>query len=268
MNAPVQKPQLKDVSETLLIPLRARYLETQRADGIIHDPISCDILQQLEPGLSGIKEVSGMSQTGVAIRTEILDEQTRRFLEANPAAVVVNLGCGLDTRFLRLDNGRLTWFDLDMKDVIDIRRAFFQETDRFTFIAKSVLDVSWLDEIPKGRPTLFIAEGLFMYFTEHEIKTLLEAIKKNMPNSDILFEAMSPFIAGRSSKHPDVKNYDATFKWGISSGRELETWGLGLRFVDEWYYFDRHRNRHPPAFRCLSLLPFFRKAMKIIHVRL
>lgn len=268
MNAPFSKPQLKNVSETLLIPLRARYLETQRPDGIIHDPLSCDILKQIGHDFSGEKEVSDMSQTGVAIRTEILDEQTRRFLDTNPEAVVVNLGCGLDTRFLRLDNGRVTWFDLDMKDVIDIRRSFFQETDRFRFIGTSVLDISWLDGIPKDRPTLFIAEGLLMYFTEDEIKPLFEAIQKKVPNAAMLFEAMSPFIARRSNTHPDVKNYDATFKWGIVSGKELETWGLGLRFVKEWYYFDRHRNRHSPMFRCLSLLPFFRKAMKIVHVSL
>lgn len=268
MTAPSQKPQLKNVSETLLIPLRARDLETRRTDGIIHDPMSCEILSQIDYDFSGEKEVSDMSQTGVAIRTEILDEQTRRFLKKNPDSVVVNLGCGLDTRFLRLDNGRVTWFDLDVKDVIDIRRAFFQETERFTFIAGSVLDAAWLDEIPKDRPTLFIAEGLLMYFTEAEVKKVLKNVKNSVPDAEVLFEAMSPFIAKRSSKHPDVKAYDATFKWGIASGREMETWGMGLRFVEEWYYFDRHKNRHSLAFRLLSLLPFFRKGMKIVHIRL
>ncbi len=30
------------------------------------------------------------------------------------------------------------------------------------------------------------------------------------------FEAMSPFIAKRSSKHPDVKGYGTPFKWSIA----------------------------------------------------
>ena len=41
----------------------------------------------------------------------------------NPQAAVVHLGCGLDTRFERVDNGQVEWFDLDIPDVMALRES-------------------------------------------------------------------------------------------------------------------------------------------------
>ena len=266
VNEVLVKPKLKDVPETMLIPLRARYLETKREYGIINDPKSVEILDSIDYDFSGEKEVSTGSQIGTSIRTEILDIQTLLFLVKNPEGVVVNLGCGLDTRFHRLDNGKVTWFDLDVPESIELRRKFFNETDRFKFISKSVLDFSWIGSVPKNRPTLFIAEGLLMYFSEKEVKSIFEVISEIFPDSEMLFEAMSPFLAKKSDKHPDLKTYNASFKWGIKTGKEIESWNIGVSFIDEWYYFDRYKHRAPLLYRLLIPIPALRKMMKIVHV--
>jgi O-methyltransferase involved in polyketide biosynthesis len=109
----------------------------------ISDPKTIEILDRIECDFSGKKEVSIGSQVGVSIRTEILDEQVNRFLAKDPDAVLVNLGCGLNTRFHRLDNGSVQWFDLDVPEAIELRKKFFNETGRFKFIPKSVTDFSW-----------------------------------------------------------------------------------------------------------------------------
>ncbi|MGD9161185.1 MAG: class I SAM-dependent methyltransferase [Desulfobacteraceae bacterium] len=261
------KSTLKNVPQTMLIPLRARYLETKKTDGIISDPKSVEIFDRIECDFSGKKEVSRGSQMGVAIRTEILDELTTQFLSQHDDAVVVNLGCGLDTRFHRLDNGTVTWFDLDVSEAIDLRKNFFKETDRHKFISRSVLDFSWEKQVPKGSPTLFIAEGLLMYFSEFEVKSLLKTIEDNFPGAEMILEAMSPFIAKRTDRHPDVKKYNAPFKWGIKTGKEIDAWDTGANFITEYYFFDRHKNKQSPVFRFLALFPGFRKMMKIIHLR-
>lgn len=261
-----EKAKLKGIPETMLIPLRARYLESKKENGIIYDPKTIEILDNIECDFSGKKEVSIGSQLGVAIRTEILDEQVNDFLIRNPHAVVINLGCGLDTRFHRIDNGSVIWYDLDVPEAIELRKKFFDETDRFHFIPKSVTDPTWLELIPKDKPLLFVAEGLLMYFKEGEVKEILGMIGSRYPESEMLLEAMSPFIAKRTDKHADVKNYDAQFKWGIKTGEDLEKWQIGIKFIKEWYYFERHKNRLPIFFKLLSFIPAFRKGMKIIHI--
>jgi O-methyltransferase involved in polyketide biosynthesis len=261
------KHMLQGIPETLLISTRARYLETKRANGIISDPKTIEILDAIDYDFSGKNEVSKGSQVGTAIRTEILDEQTKLFLGKKPDAVVVNLGCGLDTRFHRLDNGTINWFDLDVPETIELRKNFFKETDRYHFIAKSIFDFSWMEHIPLGKPVLFIAEGLFMYFTEEEVMSISKNINECFSQAEILIEAMSPIIANNSNKHADVKKYDAAFKWGIKSGKEIQSWNSGAKFINEWYYFDRHKNRFPLILKILSLIPAFRKSMKIIHLK-
>lgn len=258
--------KLSGVPETMLIPLRARYLETKKESGIIKDPMSVEILEKIDYDFCKNKEVSKGSQIGVAIRTEILDEQTVLFLNRFPDALVINLGCGLDTRFHRLETDQVTWFDLDVPEAINLRKLFFKETDKYKFIPKSVLDFSWIKQIPKNRHVLFLAEGLLMYLKEDEVKSILKTINENFPGSQMLFEAMSPFIVKRSDKHPDVKKYDATFKWGIKSGKEIEKWDIGVKFISEYFYFDRHKNKHPLIFKLLSIIPAFKKGMKIIHI--
>ncbi len=180
---------------------------------------------------------------------------------------MVNLGCGLDTRYHRLNNNKVQWYDLDVPEVIELRKNFFQESEKFHFIGKSVLDFSWNEEIPQNKPILFIAEGLFMYFTEDEVKSILKNIANNFPNAEIIFEAMSPFIAKNSNKHADVKKYDAVFKWGIKSGKEIDNWNIGAKFIREHFY-NRHLDKMPFSMRMMfRLLPFFRKSMKIVHLK-
>lgn len=259
------KIKLDGVPETLMISARARYLESKRANGIIHDPLTINMLDCIDYSFEGKKEVSIGSQVGTSIRTEIIDEQTIEFLKSYPDSVVVNLGCGLDTRYQRLDNGKVQWFDLDMPETIALRRNFFAESDKFKFIAKSILDYSWIDEIPKDKPTLFIAEGLLMYFAESDVRMILAKIRSSFSKSEFLIEGMSPFIA--KNNHVDLKTYNAKFKWGIKSGSEINQWNIGLKYINEFYYFDRHKERIPAFIRMFTIVPSFRKAMKIIHLK-
>ena len=93
------------------------------------------------------------------------DRCVREFLAAHPDAVVVELGCGLDTRFYRVDNGPVTWYDLDLPEVIALRRRVLEEMPRHAFIGCSVVDFAWMNTVQPevGRAYLFLAEGVFMF---------------------------------------------------------------------------------------------------------
>lgn len=54
----------------------------------------------------------------VSVRIEILDEAVGKFLEKNPDSVIVNLDSGLCTRFGRIDNGEVLWYDLDLAELV------------------------------------------------------------------------------------------------------------------------------------------------------
>jgi len=263
--------KLKNIPETLLFPLKARYLETKKKGGIINDPKSVEILDALDYDAYKTKQIN-ISHIGACLRTIILDEQVKNFLRDHPDGVVVNIGCGLDTRFPRVDNGRMLWFDLDLPEVIDLRKYFFNETNRYRFIATSVLDPDWVHFVPRGKSTLFIAEGLSFYFSEEENRRMLGIIRDHFSDAECLMEIFHPWFikmsANRKYDDPISTRAATLLKWGVKSGRELETWYDGLEFIEEWFVVKRALYRFPLVIRILfTVVPVMAKMNKIVHLR-
>jgi O-methyltransferase involved in polyketide biosynthesis len=122
----VSTEDLKNVAETLLHPLISRYVETKKENGVIKDPKSIEIIEALDYDVKNTK-IFSVSQLGTCLRTIVFDEAVLDFIGNNPDSVIVNLGCGLDTRFPRVDNDQITWFDLDLPETIEIRKKFFRK---------------------------------------------------------------------------------------------------------------------------------------------
>ena len=267
----VSLEDLKDVAETLLYPLISRYVETRKEDGIIKDPKSVEIIEALDYDVEATK-LFPISQLGACLRTIIFDEAVVAFLEKHPDGVIVNLGCGLDTRFPRVDNGQLTWFDLDLPEVIALRRKFFKETDCHRFIAASALDSSWADAVPKDRSILVLMEGLSFYLTEDENRKIVSIIRENFKDAEFYMEAFNPFFITMCSyfrtKDPLDKKAVNLLKWGIKSGKEMDLWQPGIRYIGEQSVVEKGRQHFPLVNRIMfTLLPVMRRMTKIIHLR-
>jgi hypothetical protein len=74
-------------------------------------------------------------------------------------------------------------------------------------------------------------------------------------------------MAKGTKYHADIKKYNAQFKWGIKSGVEMNSWGMGVSFLEEWFYMDRHKDKVPLLLKLFTLIPAFKKCMKIIHIK-
>lgn len=191
---------LKGISETLLVPLWARAVETKRPDHIIRDYKAVEMMEHIEYDFSKF-DIREMPQISIIIRTELLDKATQTFMDKNPDAIIINLGCGLDTRFSRLDNGKVRWYDIDLSEAIRIRKYFFEETDRYHMIARSIFDYSWIDEIIANDPVLIIAEGLLMYFNEKEVEEFINQLVKRFTQSEMILDVISSVVVEKRKEH-------------------------------------------------------------------
>lgn len=258
------KQNLKGVSETLLIPLWARATETKHPYPIIKDVKAVEMMDKIEYDFSNKEWPTHVIQTAIAVRTEILDNIINYFISRYSDAVIINIGCGLDTRFSRLDNGRIYWYDLDLPEPIRIRKQFFEETDRYKMIAKSVFDYSWTDEInASNKPVLIIAEGILMFFTEQEIKDLINNLITMFKGAEMLFEIIPPLLAKQIKKYDTKFQKTAPFQWGIENGKEMEKLNDMIEFIAEWNYFDYHKNRWEELH--LNLTRAF--SNRIVHIK-
>ncbi len=260
-----EKVLLGGVSETLLIPLHARYIESRRADPLVVDRKAVEIIESIDIASTRAAVVSLPSQVGVVVRTLVFDDVVIDFMWRNPEGVVVNIGCGLDARFERLDNGQVTWYDIDLPEIIELRRRYFSEIPRNLFLSKSFLDPAWMDDIPAGKPMLVIAEGVMMYFEEKDVRLFFARAANRFTKVEFLIDVVSELAAGGILKHPDVKKINARFLWGIDNARKIEKWVDGLRLKNDYAFFDFHVQRWPVAMRVFRYIPPLRGLGRALH---
>jgi O-methyltransferase involved in polyketide biosynthesis len=259
---------LSDVSETLLIPLYLRAAESKRPDALLKDEKAIELINQIDYDFSGFKGLS-FDQVTILMRARELDRCARVFLAQHPGAVVVDMGCGLDTRFYRVGDQMVQWYDLDLPEVISLRRRLLPETPRCQFIASSVLDLRWMDLVAaeEGQPTLLLAEGVFPYLEETDVKRLVLALKARFPGAELAFDALSPFAAWVHNLHPALKKAAACFRWSLRDDRALEEWSTEIRLLGVWHYFDEPEPRLGWS-KLLRFFPPIGKGARILRYRL
>jgi O-methyltransferase involved in polyketide biosynthesis len=272
-SAATRTPELGVIQETLLIPLYFRALESARPDAIVRDPKAVEVVAELDYDFSRF-DGAGAVYLDIIIRTEVLDEQVRRFIDRYPRSTIINLGAGLCGRFPRVDNGEILWFDLDMPDAMELRRRFYPEGPRNFLIPGSMFDSTWMDSVPlddAARPVLIVAEGLFCYFEEAEIRELLAMIAARRPGTELLFQSISPRYVNKHHRVAAVNQTKAALKWGIRSARELAQWNEDYEFLGEWSFIDRHRRRWGWRWYA-TWIPWvyqdMKMVMKVSHLRL
>lgn len=230
-----RKLHLGDIQETALIPLAVRANETVRKNARIHDFKAVEIIRKLN--IDTKKYDKFFSHEGVVARTLLFDATVKRLLRQYPRAVCVNIGCGLDDRFTRVDNGQVRWFNVDLPDSIEVRKNFFHETEREYMFATDILKPDWADKIPKNNIVIVIAEGLLMYFSKEQVKVILNSITASFDKGFLLAELMHPKMMNEKM-HDTVKNTNAKFGWGTETGKELLPLDTKLTLIKERSFWE------------------------------
>lgn len=251
----------KSVSITLLIPLCPKAVETRRKHPVIIDQKAVEIVDQLN--FDTRPYLQKRAYHSAIVRTYLIDKGVKKFIQEHPTGVIINLGCGLDTRISRADNGKIKWFDLDFPEVIELRRKFFTENDRIKFIAKSVTDFSWMDEIriTEKDNVLIIAEGLFPYFTESELKEVFRNIINKFPGAEMYLTVLHKFLIGKEITKGTV------FLWGIEDAKEIENIDKRIKLKEFWRSSDFFKDRQTLVTKLFSLItPAGKDMNRVLHV--
>jgi methyltransferase (TIGR00027 family) len=281
------KIDIKGVSETLFFILYSRAIESQSKDPIIQDQKSVEIVKILDRFLSEsdsktLKKLYTRSLSKYyvvlkALRTKKFDCYVKDFLSKNPKGVIVNMGCGLDTRFHRINIGNGEFYDVDLPEVISLKKKFLKENDRYHFISSSLHDFSWMDVLSKYKDGsfLFLAEGVFQYFYENEVKSLLFELQKKFPGCEVAFDVTSTFTKRKQNnrlfnayfKFMTGLDQTVNIKFGIKKSQEISSWNDSIELLDEWNFFDKEIDKLK-FFKLYKFLESVRKSDWIIHYKL
>lgn len=233
--------ELGSVQKTLLLPLWGRAVETRKKNPLLLDRTAAEIIDKINYDFSTIaKNMSFITQLAWIARSLHIDRTIRQLLQKYPKATIVNIGCGLDTTFQRINNGSLMWYDLDLPDVITLRRNLIQETERNKCIACSFLDDSWFNKVKLEETVLFLAAGVFYYFEEGQMRDFFIKLADVFPESEVVFDAASPLGVKVSNKkviEAGGMDKSSILKWGIKTAKQIQTWDRRISVIDEYPMF-------------------------------
>ncbi len=223
-------PLLTGSAETMLQSFYARAKYSRKRNAKFYDAKAIELVNKIDYDFSKAENDSTMSN-GVIARTIVFDELVKDFINKNPDCTVVNIACGLDTRFYRMDNGRIIWYNVDLPETIEVRDAIYHESGRVSTIGISATDPAWADKVTKRGKMLFIIEGLSMYLTSDENAQMLSIIRDKFDNATVLMECLAKKWVNKEHTEKSIQDTGAKFVFGADTFDDLGKAADGFRCI-------------------------------------
>lgn len=247
--------ELGPVQKTLFIPLYGRAVESRKKHPVLRDPKAVEMVDAIDYDFTSLDD--RLLLFGSVVRTAIFDCAARAFLAEHPTGTVVEIGTGLNTRFERVDNGRLRWIDLDLPDVIALRSRFFVDSARRRMLSGSLPEPGWVSAVQASPgPYLFLIEAVLLYLKETDVRRAIALIAENFPGARVVFDtAGRRMVEGQSRRTSLATRLNAHFAWACDDPAELEQWVPGSQLVASYDIAHPPRELRPAlprSFRYLS----------------
>ncbi|MBQ7956301.1 MAG: class I SAM-dependent methyltransferase [Lachnospiraceae bacterium] len=221
---------MNSVNKTLYIPLYGKAFVSKKGL-ILRDAKAEEIWAAEGFDLKG-KSKSKWLAYYMGMRSAVFDMWLKEQMSRDGEAVVIHIGCGMDSRVERVGTGGHSWYDVDFPDVIEERKRYYSETADYHMISSDARENDWMKAIPADRRAIVVMEGVSMYFEPEELKVLLKNLTDRFGQLNILMDCYTTFAAKASKYKNPINDVGVTVCYGIDEPRLLEE-GTGLIFVAE-----------------------------------
>lgn len=220
---------MNNVNKTLYIPLYGKAY-VSRKGYFLKDAKAEEIWEKEAFTLKG-KAKSRWLAYNMGMRSAVFDRWLEEKLAQMPQTVVLHLGCGMDSRNLRVAHRDGLWLDVDFPDVIAERKRYFTESETYRMIAGDIRDPDWLETVPGAENAILIMEGVSMYLQREELLALLARLKARFGSLTVLMDCYTVFGAKATKYKNPINEVGVTQVYGVDDARELEV--DGLHFLQE-----------------------------------
>ena len=221
---------MNNINKTLYIPLYGKSYVSKKGI-ILNDKKAEEIWEKEGFSLKG-KSKSKYLAYYMGMRSKVFDTWVCEQIKADKNAVVLHIGCGMDSRVLRVDTEETQWFDVDFPDVIEERKRYYVETNNYKMIASDARKAEWLQNIKKDKKAIVILEGISMYLQTEELKHLLKALRMHFKETVILMDCYTTFAAKASKYKNPINDVGVTVVYGLDNPKLLEE-DTGIIFTSE-----------------------------------
>ncbi|MCQ4022448.1 MULTISPECIES: class I SAM-dependent methyltransferase [unclassified Ruminococcus] len=210
---------MNEVNKTLFIPLYGKS-QVSKKGIILKDPMAEKIWEKESFPIRG-KSKSKWLTYNMAMRAKVFDDWTEEMLKQDKEAVVLHIGCGLDSRCQRIISPYKNWIDGDFPDVIALRKNYYEETDNYHMVNFDAANPENIKSLPNGNSAIVILEGVSMYLSNEQIKGFLLVLQEKYQRLHILMDVYTEFGAKASKYKNPVNDVGVTKLYGIDDFRPI-----------------------------------------------
>ncbi|MGM9979022.1 MAG: class I SAM-dependent methyltransferase [Clostridium sp.] len=211
---------MNEINKTLYIPLYGKAQVSKK--GIIIDDIKAEEIWEKEGFILHGKAKSKWLTYYMAMRARVFDLWTKEQIQLNPNAIVLHIGCGMDSRHERIGVITNQWFDIDFPQVISERKKYYTENESYHMFEADVSNTDFLYELPEQKDAIVIMEGISMYLTEQSLHKLFLKIQERFSSVHILLDCYTVLGAKASKYKNPIKDVGAKIVSGLDNPRTLE----------------------------------------------
>ena len=194
---------MNEVNKTLYIPLYGKYYVSKKGI-ILEDSKAACIWEKEGFELKG-KAKSKWLAYYMGMRASVFDEWVKEKIKHNPEALVLHIGCGMDSRIERVGADNILWYDIDFPSVLEERKKYYQETELYHMYAADAGDTKWIKEMPGNATVIVVMEGISMYLEIEKLENLFRALKQHFGKVHILMDCYTT-LAAKVSKYKNPIN--------------------------------------------------------------
>ena len=258
----IEKHNNNDLSSTLFIPLWARVKDHEMNISNANDKYASIVLGKLNYNTTNLENLNSVFKqltiNDLSIRSGIIDNQLINISKNDDKLIVYNIGCGLDSRFLRIGNTAKIWYDIDLPEVVKTKSKLFGEKDNYKLIESDFFELSNYP-LHENATSVFILEGVLMYYDESDVREYLSALSDRFPDSYIILEVIGKLA--QNTIHPAIKalGLKNKYKWGISNYNSIKNWNKRLKIIDINHVLEPVYPNWRSFKYIFKLLPFIKK---------
>lgn len=220
---------MNSVNKTMYIPLYGKYYVSKKGI-ILNDKKAEEIWNKEGFELKG-KSKSKWLAYFMGMRSATFDEWTKQKADELADSVVIHIGCGLDSRVLRVGTEDHKWYDVDFLDVINERKLHYLETETYSMIEGDARNPEWLSKIPERKSAVVIIEGVSMYLKSDEIVNLIDSLNNHFEKFVLLMDCYTEMSAKISKYKNPINDVGVTNVYGIDNPKIYES--KNFKFVKE-----------------------------------
>lgn len=221
---------MNGVNKTLYIPLYGKAYVSKK--GVILNDKTAELIWEKEGFELKGKSKSKWLAYYMGMRSAVFDKWLKEQMDADNEALILHIGCGMDSRIYRVGTNGHTWYDVDFPDVIEERKLYYQEDEFYHMIESDARENAWIQTFPEGKNAIIVMEGVTMYFKPEELNRLLKDLANRFNRVSILMDCYTDFAAKASKYKNPINEVGVKVVYGIDDPHILEE-GTGLSYVKE-----------------------------------